>query len=149
MTKRRRPIDTSVDGMWFVHYRCEIYNLNPNGFTVGMVASNSYRNKNMIQISCFLPSACTHSTHLLLKPEYSGQTRSIPWLPRRKTDILSAHNQHQAWCWLCALRISVFFGSEFQISVTFQGQGMIQNSNVVLCFLRNIHRKGQLPQTPQ
>ena len=63
----------------------------------------------------------------MLRPEYSGKMRSLPWLPM-PWRLASPGHRHQ-WYWLLPKRTLVFSQEEFQLSVPSQCREMIENVN--------------------
>ena len=71
-----------------------------------------------------------------VKPEYSGITRSIPWLliPWR----LRSSGHQRPWYWLCAIWIvASLFANEFQQHMVFQYRRKTRHANLLFYILRN------------
>ena len=76
-------------------------------------------------------------THMLLKLEYSGITKSIPWL--LMPWLLLSPGHQQLWYRLQGKQVFVFHGEGFQQPAPSQCWEMIENANSFLCFLKWIH----------
>ena len=97
-----------------------------------------HRNKSNITYLHWFILGCSELTLLMLKLQYSGSTRSIPWLLmtwRRKEP-----GHQQPWYWLCMInKFSSSMRKNYYYLMLFHLQEMIQNDNISIFMFPEIY----------